>query len=214
MSTYAKGEIAQYTDRLAPHTGLVVIDEVIDDSGNRQRTARYAVHFEGSDQGFITDASHLQKITEKGSAVTGKYPNAEHKRADEAARRRALKAVTDIEAEAFGLRKRLERGIIQDVRVDADDTQALYDNLRKLTGHLAELGTLYDVREWHAADKADAAAVFHAGDQVEVLAEGEWVPGVVEAAHPSGEREYSVRLPERGRHAIRSGDKIRRPAGN
>jgi hypothetical protein len=88
--------------------------------------------------------------------MTSSYPNREHEKADATARRRAIAALGEIKGEAFDLNKRLERGIMQDVRVDADDTQALYDNLRRLTGYLAELGTLYDVREWHAADTAVA----------------------------------------------------------
>ena len=81
------------------------------------------------------------------------YPNREHRDADVTARRRALDAVKEIEGSAFDLRKRLERSYLKSAHFDADDTQQLYDSLRKLTGHLAELGTLHDVREWDAAYK-------------------------------------------------------------
>jgi len=83
------------------------------------------------------------------------YSNREHWAADEAARRRALSAVSEIEGSAFDLRKRLEHSYLKSAHFDADDTQQLYDSLRKLTGHLAELGTLHDVREWDAADKRE-----------------------------------------------------------
>lgn len=81
------------------------------------------------------------------------YPNREHQRADERARRRAKTALESIETTAGYLIAKLENGY----RLDADDTEGLSDLLRKLTGHLAEIGTLYDVREWHAADLADAS---------------------------------------------------------
>jgi len=83
------------------------------------------------------------------------YPNREHQKADERARRRALEALSHIEGDAFDLRKKLERSFLSPVHVDADDVQGLSDNLRKLTGCLAELGILYDAREWDAADKAE-----------------------------------------------------------
>lgn len=80
------------------------------------------------------------------------YPNREHKKADDAARRRAMAAADGLMADALAIRKEVERGI----RVDADDAQGLADNFRKLVGHLAEIGTLHDVREWDAADRATA----------------------------------------------------------
>jgi hypothetical protein len=78
------------------------------------------------------------------------YPNREHQAADQAAMRRALKALTDIKGEAEDLHLRLSR----DQRVDADDAQTITGKVRDLIGYLAELATLRDVREWHAADQA------------------------------------------------------------
>lgn len=80
------------------------------------------------------------------------YPSREHGNADKAARRRALAAVDGIVDGALAIRKEVERGI----RVDADDAQGLADNFRKLVGHLAEIGTLHDVRERDAAGRATA----------------------------------------------------------
>lgn len=81
------------------------------------------------------------------------YPNKEHKKADETARRRALTAIGDLSDNLAMLRQRLESG--PEFRIDADSAQGLAEYVRKLAGHLAELGTLYDVREWHKADLAE-----------------------------------------------------------
>ncbi len=80
------------------------------------------------------------------------YPNREHENADRAAMRRALHALSGIEGEVRDLRLKLSR----DQRVDADEAQVITGHVRALTGYLAELGILRDVREWHAIDKADA----------------------------------------------------------
>lgn len=88
--------------------------------------------------------------------MTG-YPNREHENADKAARRRALRALETITSEAETLQRALR---LQPTlpgpgrRVDADDTQVMSAAVQQLTGYLAELGTLHDVREWHAADAA------------------------------------------------------------
>lgn len=81
------------------------------------------------------------------------YPNREHEAADKAAMRRSLAALSSIISEANDLHYRLS----QDQRVDADDAQTINSKVRDLTGYLAELGTLRDVREWHAADQASSA---------------------------------------------------------
>lgn len=77
------------------------------------------------------------------------YPNREHMQADKAAERRALKALDDIEAAVRILRRRIEGGI-----ADGDDTGTLTQRAAEVTRHLSVLGTLRDVREWHAADRA------------------------------------------------------------
>lgn len=88
--------------------------------------------------------------------MTG-YPNREHENADKAARRRALAALDTITSEAETLQRALR---LQSTlpgpgrRADADDTQVMSAAVQGLTGFLAELGTLYDVRQWHAADVA------------------------------------------------------------
>jgi hypothetical protein len=80
------------------------------------------------------------------------YPNREHKNADVAARRRALGVLAAIEEEVASLRRRIEGH-----RIDGDDTQILTDLTRQVTLHASVLGTLREVREWHAADQAQAA---------------------------------------------------------
>jgi len=82
------------------------------------------------------------------------YPNREHENADKAARRRALKAVDEIAGECALLRRKLEAG--RDL--DADDVQTITHSLMRLTQNLSALTVLRDVREWDAADKAEAVA--------------------------------------------------------
>jgi|GEM_PF-2976442 len=77
------------------------------------------------------------------------YPNREHQNADQAARRRALKALDDMYSEVEILRQRIQRG-----RVDGDDTQRIASLARDITQHVSVLGALGEVREWHAADVA------------------------------------------------------------
>ena len=84
------------------------------------------------------------------------YPNREHANADRAARRRAHKALDEIEAEAANLRRRLKLADNPLSSLDGDDAQLLAGQLRALTAELAIIGILRDVREWHQADRADA----------------------------------------------------------
>jgi hypothetical protein len=149
MSIYAKGETALFTDRVASMSGPVVIDEVMQDEVPQQGGTRYAVHFAGSGQRFVTNASHLQKTG--GSTVSG-YPNPEHRNADNAARRRALAAADHLAAEVETLSKRITDGT-----AEGDDTQRIASLARDLTQHVTALGVLRDVREWDKADKAQAA---------------------------------------------------------
>ena len=79
------------------------------------------------------------------------YPNREHEAADRAARRRTLNTLEAIVSEAALIRQRVDNGR----PVDGDNTQMLSSLVRGLTGYLAELGTLRDVREWDAADKRE-----------------------------------------------------------
>lgn len=81
------------------------------------------------------------------------FPNREHMKADQAARRRALKALDSISDEIQLMRVILGRG--PDTRMDAQNADVMQSKLHDLTGYLAELGTLHDVREWHAADQAE-----------------------------------------------------------
>jgi hypothetical protein len=83
--------------------------------------------------------------------VTG-YPNREHANADKVARRRALAALDDIEGEVAFLRKRVNGGL-----GDGDDTGTPAERAADVTRHLSVLGTLREVREWHAADEKEAA---------------------------------------------------------
>jgi hypothetical protein len=82
--------------------------------------------------------------------MTISYPNREHEREDHAARRRALAALRHLTDEAEILAARIASGI-----VDGDDSQRISDLARDLTQHLSILGTLRQVREWHAADTAE-----------------------------------------------------------
>lgn len=80
------------------------------------------------------------------------YPSREHENADKAARRRAEAALAELAGEAALLRRALKDGH----KLDGDDTQRLADLVRSATVNLSVLGTLRDVREWHAADQAEA----------------------------------------------------------
>jgi len=82
------------------------------------------------------------------------YPNKEHERADRRARQRAMDALAELAGEAALLR----RSVADGREVDGDDAQVLADLVRKLTRDLSVLGTLREVREWDAADKAEKAA--------------------------------------------------------
>lgn len=79
------------------------------------------------------------------------YPNREHMQADKAAERRALRALSEIEYEISILRRRIEGGT-----VSGDDTHVIAEKVRGLTSFIAVLEALRDVREWDAADKAEA----------------------------------------------------------
>lgn len=79
------------------------------------------------------------------------YPNREHQVADAAAFRRAARAIDDIAAEIAVLKHKLHTSA-GETRLDGDDTQRITGLVRDLTLNLAILGTLRDVREWHAAD--------------------------------------------------------------
>lgn len=78
------------------------------------------------------------------------YPNREHKNADSAARRRALRALGDIENEILVLRRRIDAGT-----ADGDDAQIMTDRVREVVKNISILGALREVREWDAADKAE-----------------------------------------------------------
>ena len=79
------------------------------------------------------------------------YPNREHENADNAAKRRALQALADVEHEAAFLRRAIER----DGHVSADQTATLAQQAADVIRQFAVLGTLREVRKWHAAGVAD-----------------------------------------------------------
>jgi hypothetical protein len=81
------------------------------------------------------------------------YPNREHRNADRAARRRALSRLDLIETEVKMLRRRIGQG-----QAGGEDTATILTHVRDLTEFLAILGALSEVRDWHAADQADAPA--------------------------------------------------------
>jgi hypothetical protein len=78
------------------------------------------------------------------------YPNREHRREDETARRQAMIGLQDIIDNAKTLERRLANGTYTDV----SDAQALVAGAVEVTRRLAVLDTLRHVREWHAADEA------------------------------------------------------------
>ena len=81
------------------------------------------------------------------------YPNREHQDADEAARRRALAALDDIQKEAAWLRKRIAGGF-----ADGDDTSTFAERAADVIRCVGVLGAFRQVRAWHAAGQAATAA--------------------------------------------------------
>jgi hypothetical protein len=82
------------------------------------------------------------------------YPNREHRREDETARRQAMAGLQDIIDDARTLERRLANGTYTDV----SDAQTLVAKAAEVTRRLAVLDTLRLVREWHAADEAATSA--------------------------------------------------------
>jgi hypothetical protein len=89
------------------------------------------------------------------------YPNHEHENADKAARRRALRGLRDIIEDAEALARRIETGY----EPHGTDAQRLADKAVSIAANLSALETLRDVREWHAADKAEEATATAEGEQ-------------------------------------------------
>ncbi len=88
--------------------------------------------------------------------MTTAYPNREHENADKAALRRARTAISDTRELLATLERRLRFAGTADTKgvyVDANDARPITDAVARLTGELAKLETLRDVREWHAADQ-------------------------------------------------------------
>lgn len=81
------------------------------------------------------------------------YPNRGHQRADEAARRRAIRDLDQFREHAENMARRLREGYIP----DGQDAQRFASALVNLTDNMGRLETLRDVREWAAADQAEAA---------------------------------------------------------
>jgi hypothetical protein len=85
------------------------------------------------------------------------YPNPEHRVADRTARRRAETALIAIAAEVETLRRRLRQADNPLSSLDGDDVQVLTSKVQDLTVEFSHIGLLRDVREWAAADRAQAA---------------------------------------------------------
>jgi hypothetical protein len=62
-SRFKAGDVAEFYDRLTEVSDRVVVDEVLHDSEHYGAGTRYAVRFEGDDQLFVTDDSHLTEVT-------------------------------------------------------------------------------------------------------------------------------------------------------
>ena len=84
------------------------------------------------------------------------YPNKEHANADKAARRRALKALSDLIDEASLLKAGLE-ATDPPHNLFASDARRLAALSLSVSENLSIAETLRDVREWHEAGKAEAA---------------------------------------------------------
>jgi hypothetical protein len=97
-----------------------------------------------------------RKTTMTTDSAGPAYPNREHKNADRAARRRALAALNAITAEAERLRQKLQEADNPLSSLDSDDTRTMDGKVHDLTAEFAVIGALRDVREWHAADLAEA----------------------------------------------------------
>ena len=82
------------------------------------------------------------------------YPNREHRREDETARRQAMIGLQDIIDNAKTLERRLANGTYTDV----SDAQALVAGAVEVTRRLTVLDTLRHVREWQEADVAATSA--------------------------------------------------------
>lgn len=82
------------------------------------------------------------------------YPNREHANADKTARQKAMASLQDIIEDAKTLQRRLANGTYTDV----SDAQTLVAKAVEVTRRLAVLDTLGHVREWDAADKAEASS--------------------------------------------------------
>lgn len=81
------------------------------------------------------------------------YPSREHQREDETAREMAVSDLEAIIRDVETLKRRLAKGTYTDI----SDAHTLVGNAVSVTRHLTTLQTLRHVREWHAADQADAA---------------------------------------------------------
>ena len=81
------------------------------------------------------------------------HPNREHGNADRAAKRRALTALNSIADEV----KMLIRSLETDTTPDPSAARRIADGSTSVAINLAAMEVLSDVREWHAADIADAA---------------------------------------------------------
>jgi hypothetical protein len=87
--------------------------------------------------------------------LTTTYPNKEHRRAAEAAQRRALAAIGQIR-DALAL---IERSVTQG-SPDSSEARRVIDFGGDLREYLAQIETLREVREWHAADLGEVQAEF------------------------------------------------------
>jgi hypothetical protein len=88
------------------------------------------------------------------------YPNREHMNAAKAALRRARANLDEISAEAGLMRTRLDKGADY---IDGADARTLAVAVGQLAENLTIIETLREVREWHAADRADAARAARLG---------------------------------------------------
>jgi hypothetical protein len=88
------------------------------------------------------------------TAAGAVYPNREHRNADRASRRHAAIALHELQGMALRLAQKLDTGSSE---FEATDADRLAEQVGKARAAFAELAILRDVREWHAADVAEAA---------------------------------------------------------
>jgi hypothetical protein len=110
-------------------------------------------------------ASGAVRMPRGTPGTTVDYPSREHGNADQSARRRALTVLDEINGIAEVLRAKISNS---GAYIDARDGRALAAKAVDVNVCIAEIAQLAEVREWLAADAAEADAD-HAAEPVRPL---------------------------------------------